>query len=174
MTRRPRPRRLPPSFFARDATEVATALLHKLLRVAGTAGSVDARICEVEAYTADDPASHSFRGPTPRNAVMFGPPGRLYVYFVYGMHHCVNVVTGRTGDGQAVLIRAVVVDGVPSRRTDGPGKLTRVLGIDRSHDGDDAVVIDDGAPVPSVVPTPRIGISRAVEWPRRWQAPWEG
>ena len=105
---------------------------------------------------------------------MFGPPGRLYVYFVYGMHHCVNVVTGRTGDGQAVLIRAVVVDGVPSRRTDGPGKLTRVLGIDRSHDGDDAVVIDDGAPVPSVVPTPRIGISRAVEWPRRWLAPWEG
>ncbi len=165
-------RRLGPSFFDRDATDVAPELLHKLLRVGGPRGTVDARICEVEAYTQDDPASHSARGPTPRNAAMFGPSGRLYVYFVYGMHHCVNVVTGRDGDGQAVLIRAVVVDGVPTRRTDGPGKLTKVLGIDRSADGRDAVVLDDGAPVPMVEPGPRVGITRAVDWPRRWRAPW--
>ncbi|MFN8022261.1 MAG: DNA-3-methyladenine glycosylase [Acidimicrobiales bacterium] len=165
-------RRLGASFFARDATVVAPELLHKLLRVAGPDGPVDARICEVEAYTQDDPASHSFRGPTPRNAVMFGPPGRLYVYFVYGMHHCVNVVTGREGDGQAVLIRAVVIDGVPPRRTDGPGKLTKVLGLDRTHDGVAANVLDDGSPLPPAVPGPRIGITRAVDWPRRWRAPW--
>ena len=165
-------RRLGLSFFARDATEVAPELVHKLLRVDAPGGPVEARICEVEAYTQDDPASHSWRGPTARNAAMFGPPGRLYVYFVYGMHHCVNVVTGRDGDGQAVLIRAVVVDGVPPRRTDGPGKLTKVLGIDRAFDGRDAVVLDDGAPVPTVEPGPRVGITRAVDWPRRWRAPW--
>lgn len=166
------PRRLSRSFFARDATVVAPELLHKVLRISGVHGMVDARITEVEAYTQDDPASHSFRGRTPRNAVMFGPPGRFYVYFVYGMHHCVNLVTGRDGDGQAVLVRSVVVDGVPPKRTDGPGKLTRMLGIDRSHDGQEAVVLDDGAPVPDAVVTPRIGISRAVDWPRRWLAPW--
>jgi DNA-3-methyladenine glycosylase len=167
-----RSRRLPTAFFARDATEVAPELLHKVLRVQGTHGTIDARITEVEAYTQDDPASHSFRGRTPRNAAMFGPPGRLYVYFVYGMHHCVNLVTGREGDGQAVLVRAAVVPGVPVRRTDGPGKLTKLVGIDRSHDGAEAVVLDDGARVPEAEITPRIGIARAVDWPRRWRAPW--
>lgn len=167
-----RSRRLPTAFFVRDATEVAPELLHKVLRVRGAQGAIDARITEVEAYTQDDPASHSFRGLTQRNATMFGPPGRLYVYFIYGMHHCVNLVTGREGDGQAVLVRAVVVPGVPVRRTDGPGKLTRLLGIDRDHDGVEAVVLDDGAPVPEAEITPRIGITRAVDWPRRWRAPW--
>lgn len=166
------PNRLPAEFFARDATEVAPELLHKILRVDGPLGPVDARITEVEAYTQDDPASHSFRGPTARNAVMFGPPGRLYVYLIYGMHHCVNLVTGAEGDGQAVLVRAVVIDGVPRRRTDGPGKLTKVLGIDRRRDGDEALVIDDGVTVPSAEVTPRIGITKAVDWPRRWRAPW--
>ena len=123
-----RPRRLPVSFFARDATVVAPELLHKLLRVGSGAGVIDARIVEVEAYTRDDPASHSWRGETARNAVMFGPPGRLYVYFVYGMHHCVNIVTGARGDGQAVLVRAAVIDGVDPRRSNGPGKLTVALG----------------------------------------------
>jgi DNA-3-methyladenine glycosylase len=167
-----RPRRLPVSFLARDATVVAPELLHKLLRVGSGPGAIDARIVEVEAYTQDDPASHSFRGATARNAVMFGPPGRLYVYFVYGMHHCVNIVTGASGDGQAVLVRAAVIDGVDRRRSNGPGKLTVALGIDRTHDGARANLLDDGAPVPAMTVTPRIGITKAVDWPRRWVAPW--
>lgn len=160
--------RLPPEFFVRDATVVAPDLLHKLLVV----GGVSARIVEVEAYTGDDPASHSFRGPTPRCRTMFGPLGRLYVYLIYGIHHCVNVVTGREGDGQAVLIRAALLAGVPFGRTNGPGKLARSLGIDRRHDGLDAVVLDDGcAPPAEPLVTPRVGISRAVELPRRWVSP---
>jgi DNA-3-methyladenine glycosylase len=172
MARTARPRRLPVSFFARDATSVAPELLHKVMRIGSGSGAVDARIVEVEAYTEDDPASHSFRGATARNAAMFGPPGRLYVYFVYGMHHCANVVTGPEGVGQAVLVRAVVIDGVEQRRTNGPGKLTKILAIDRSHDGSEVVIVDDGAAVPPPVVTPRIGITKAVDWPRRWLAPW--
>lgn len=157
--------RLPASFFHRDATEVAPDLLNKVLLV----GVHEARIVEVEAYTADDPASHSHRGRTRRNAVMFGPPGLLYVYFVYGMHHCVNLVTGAEGDGQAVLIRAVVVEGVDRSLTTGPGRLTRVLGIDLSMNGIEAHVFDDGTPPPAdPLVTPRIGITRAAALPRRW------
>jgi DNA-3-methyladenine glycosylase len=157
--------RLPAAFADRDATEVAPELLNKLLSVHGRL----ARIVEVEAYTADDPASHSFRGITARNAVMFGPAGHWYVYFIYGMHHCVNLVTGATGDGQAVLIRSVVIDGIDPRTTTGPGRLSRVLGIDRSLTGEVAELFDDGTP-PPVEPlvTGRIGISKAVDWPRRW------
>lgn len=165
-------RRLGPSFFARDATEVAPELLHKLLRVDAPGGLVDVRICEVEAYTQDDPASHSWRGPTPRNAAMFGPPGRLYVYFVYGMHHCLNLVTGPDGDGQAVLIRSVRIEGVDPRLTNGPGRLTKVIGIDLADNATHAELFDDGvAPPPDAVTTPRIGITKAVEWPRRWLLP---
>ncbi len=100
---------------------------------------------------------------------MFGPPGHLYVYFVYGMHYCVNIVTGPEGDGQAVLIRAVIIDGIDPRLTNGPAKLCRQLGIDMSMNGAPARVADDGVgpPTPAVV-TPRIGITKAVEWPRRW------
>lgn len=157
--------RLPSTFAERDATVVAPELLNKLLIIDGRA----ARIVEVEAYTADDPASHSFRGRSARNASMFGPPGHWYVYLIYGMHQCLNLVTGRDGDGQAVLIRSVVVDGVPRASTRGPGRLTRVLGVDRRFDGLPAEVVDDGTP-PPVTPliTPRVGISKAVDWPRRW------
>ncbi len=159
---------LPPTFAERDATVVAPDILHKLLVVRGLA----ARITEVEAYTADDPASHSFRGRTPRNAVMFGEPMHWYVYFVYGMHHCLNLVTGCEGDGQAVLVRAVSIEGVDPRRTTGPGRLTKVLGIDRSFDGAVAELFDDGMPPPlAPIVTPRIGITKAVEWPRRWAVP---
>jgi DNA-3-methyladenine glycosylase len=130
-------------------------------------GGHDATITEVEAYTRDDPASHAFRGPTPRNEVMFGPAGVLYVYLVYGMHHCVNIVTGAVGDGQAVLIRAALVDGIDARRTTGPGRFCRELGIDRTFTGLPAIV-HRGTPPVTVAVTPRIGISRAVDWPRRW------
>ncbi len=158
--------RLPATFAERDATEVAPELLNKLMAVNGRL----ARITEVEAYTADDPASHSFKGRTARNAVMFGHPGHWYVYLIYGMHHCVNLVTGSEGDGQAVLIRSVVVDGVDLRRTTGPGRLCRELGIDRGLDGVVAELFDDGvAPPHAPEVTPRIGITKAAEWPRRWR-----
>ena len=148
-------KRLAPSFFARDAPEVAPDLLNKLLVV----GDGRARITEVEAYTQDDPASHSVRGRTKRNEVMFGPPGRLYV----------NIVTGAEGDGQAVLIRAVTCDGLDPRLTNGPAKLCRQLGIDMSFNGTTAHIADDGlSPPDSPLVTPRIGISKAVDWPRRW------
>ena len=159
---------LPPAFAEADATQVAPRLLNKWLSVRGTM----ARITEVEAYTADDPASHSFRGRTTRNAAMFGPPGLWYVYFVYGMHHCLNLVTGPDGDGQAVLIRSVRIEGVDPRLTNGPGRLTKVIGIDLADNETHAELFDDGvAPPPDAVTTPRIGITKAVEWPRRWLLP---
>lgn len=158
-------KRLTRTFFARDSPVVAPDLLNKVLLV----GDVAARIIEVEAYTHDDPASHSFRGRTKRNEVMFGPPGHLYVYFVYGMHYCVNIVTGLEGDAQAVLIRAVICDGLDPRLTNGPAKLCRQLGIDMAMNGALARVVDDGvAPPTTAIVTPRIGITKAVEWPRRW------
>ena len=168
-------------FFARDSPVVAPELLGKVL----VAGECAGRISEVEAYRADDPASHTFRGRTARNAVMFGPAGHLYVYFTYGMHHCANVVTGADGDGQAVLLRALVplrgIEVMTARRSgraslaDGPGKLCQALGLDRRHDGSDLCaggtlrIVDDGvAPPADVLVTPRIGITRAVEVPWRW------
>lgn len=156
---------LPPTFAERDATLVAPQLLNKLALVHGRL----MRITEVEAYTADDPASHSFRGRTQRNAAMFGPPAHWYVYLIYGMHHCLNLVTGAEGDGQAVLIRSVVIDGIEPARTRGPGRLCKVLGIDRSFDGSPAELFDDGVAVPEqTLLTPRIGITKAADWPRRW------
>lgn len=175
------------SLLAGDAPDVAPRLLGKLLAV----GACTGRIVEVEAYTADDPASHSHRGRTARNASMFGPPGTLYVYLSHGVHHCANVVTGAVGDGQAVLLRAVApVSGldemrdrrgeVPDRRlADGPGKVCQAFGVDRRHDGADLCapggpvqLLDDGTPAPdhSIV-GPRVGISRAVEVPWRWRDP---
>ena len=179
-----RRRRLPRSFFARDALVVAPELLNKVL----VAGPCAGRIVEVEAYRSDDPASHSFRGRTARNATMFEPGGLLYVYFTYGMHFCANVVTGGAGAGQAVLLRAVVptagVETMRARRggrpdgrlADGPGKLCQAFGIDRDDDGADLVtgdrvtILDDGTPVPSARTTPRIGIRVAVDHPWRWLA----
>ena len=160
-------KRLPQRFFARHSTEVAPDLLNKLMIVGDTSG----RIVEVEAYSSDDPAAHTFRGRSKRNEVMYGPAGHLYVYFIYGMHYCVNVVTGLRDDGQAVLIRAVTIDGVDPRLTNGPGKLCRYFGLDMSNNGDRANIADDGTP-PPVTPLvgPRIGITKAADWPRRWRA----
>ncbi len=167
-----------------DSVELAPRLLGSVLH--GPNGS--GRIVEVEAYRQDDSASHSFAGPTARNEVMFGPCGRLYVYLIYGMHHCANVVTGPVGDGQAVLIRAlepvVVTPAMRTARpkarrdidlTNGPGKLCQALGIDRKHNGADlfdagAVHLERQAPAPasSIVADVRIGISKAIDRPWRW------
>jgi len=172
-------------FLARDALVVAPELLGKVL----VSGPCAGRIVEVEAYRSDEPAAHSFRGPTPRTQIMFGPAGHLYVYFSYGMHHCANVVTGADGDGQAVLLRALTPvrgrelmaerrHGRAAHLTDGPGKLCQALALDLSHTGvdlcagGDVRLVDDGTPPPSViVTTPRIGITKAVDLPWRFVAP---
>jgi DNA-3-methyladenine glycosylase len=160
--------------------EVAPRLLGGVLSHAG----VSVRITEVEAYDGgNDPASHAFRGRTPRNEVMFGPPGFLYVYFSYGMHWCANVVVGETGRASAVLLRAgEVVDGIElarSRRGErvvdrslarGPACLTQALGIGREHDGMD---LRGHLALPSVVAEdvsvgPRVGVSLAHDVPWRF------
>ncbi len=135
------------------------------------AGTCSIVITEVEAYVQTDPASHTFRGRTPRNAVMFGPPGRSYVYLSYGMHWCLNVVTGRVGDGEAVLLRGGVATRgdllMRERRpkatslaslTNGPGKLTAALGIDRRHN--DVDMLSGSSPV-RLIGTP---ITGTMEW----------
>ena len=144
-----------------------------------------ARIVETEAYEQDDPASHAFPGETIRNAVMFGEPGRLYVYFTYGMHFCMNVVTGRAGEGEAVLLRAAEpLSGLTEMRAfrgrslarelcSGPAKLCQAFGVDRSFDGIDLVRggevwIGQGQPVAaaSITVGPRVGIrfGRELQW----------
>lgn len=137
------------TWFARDALEVAPDLLGGYLRVADEAGAVVVRLTEVEAYRgSDDPGSHAFRGRTARNAVMFGPAGRLYVYFTYGMHWCANVVCGREGCAAAVLLRAgEVVEGADVARARraaarrdadlarGPARLAAALGLTGADDG---------------------------------------
>ena len=170
--------RLGDDFFGRDAMAVAPDLLNKLFVVGRCAG----RIVEVEAYTSDDPAAHTFRGPTPRNRVMFGPPGRLYVYFSYGMHHCANIVTGggRRRAGRAPAGGGAGAWGGLMRQrrgpvddrhlSDGPGKLCQALGLDLTDNGRRADVRDDGvAPPESPLVGPRVGIRQAADWPRRFR-----
>lgn len=138
-------------FFEQPVLMVAPALLGMVVEHESVEGVVAVRLTEVEAYDgANDPGSHAFRGPTARNAVMFGPPGHIYVYFTYGMHWCMNVVCGRSGQASAVLLRAgEVVDGLELARhrravrhdrdlARGPARLTSALGIDGSHNGIDA------------------------------------
>lgn len=167
-----------------DAPDVAPLLLNKLL----VRGDCVGRIIEVEAYREDDPASHTFSGPTPRNQVMFGPAGHLYVYFTYGMHHCCNVVTGPAGTGAAVLLRAVEpvagADLMRERRAgrdqlaDGPAKLCQAFDIDRALNGTDLLtgsdiaLFEDQTPPPrNPLVGPRVGISKAVDVPWRWRIP---
>ena len=180
-------RHLPRSFYARDVLGVAPQLLNKVLVCGDRAG----RIVEVEAYRGgEDPASHAYRGPTARNAAMFGPPGHLYVYFTYGMHWCANVVCMPEGTAQAVLLRALApLAGLEQMRAarprarrerdlcSGPARLCQALGIDRSYDGADLVrvgslgpaVLDDGTPPPEEAGVGvRIGIRVAQEQPWRW------
>lgn len=175
------------AFYERPAVEVAPGLIGATLVLGGCAGV----IVETEAYCQDDAASHSHRGPTPRAAVMFGPPGRLYVYRSYGIHWCVNVVTGPEGRGEAVLLRALRPvagrDEMRGRRgpvedrllASGPGRLCQAMGIDASHNG---VVLGVGGPdilprdaAPTVLRDRRIGIHKDVE--RLWRfmeagSPW--
>jgi DNA-3-methyladenine glycosylase len=163
---------------------VAPALLNKVL----VRGPLRARIVEVEAYRgAQDPASHAYRGRTPRNTTMFGPPGRLYVYFTYGMHWCANVVCGPVGLAEAVLLRAAAPEaGLETMRSvrprashdvdlaNGPAKLCAAFGITGADDGVDLVagggeltIVDDG-----VAPPARPGLSGRVGVKKAEQLPW--
>jgi DNA-3-methyladenine glycosylase len=171
--------RLPRSFYARPTARVARALLGKVLVYDGPAGRRAARLVEVEAYLgADDPASHAYRGRTPRTAPMFGPPGRSYVYFVYGMYHCMNVVARLPGRAGAVLLRgAEPVEGVGDdpRALAGPGKLARALGLTTAHTNMDLVrsplSLRDAPPVPSsrVACGPRIGLAAGSTVHQPWR-----
>jgi len=168
------------AFFARSVHEVAPDLIGATLLVDGVGGV----IVEVEAYHHTDPAAHSFNGPTPRNLVMFGPPGFAYVYRSYGIHWCVNFVCEKEGSASAVLIRALEpTHGLAAMRRrrgledaralcSGPGKLTEALGITHAHN---ALALD-APPMalharkkkPEIVAGLRIGITKAVELPWRY------
>lgn len=163
---------LPRSFYQRPATDVAPELLGKLMVHRTPLGLQIGRIVEVEAYLGrDDQAAHSFKGVTPRTRVMFGEAGHAYVYLIYGMHHCMNVVTGPQGSGSAVLLRALEpVQGL-SLNTSGPGRLTRAMGIDKRYYGADLCsrdtplwLADDGHEPVSILTSARIGVHYAGEW----------
>ena len=171
--------RLERTFFARDTLTVARGLLgQRLVRVLG-GERASGLIVEVEAYVGEeDRASHARSGRTARNSAMYGPAGHAYVYFIYGMHHCLNVVTERDGFPAAVLIRALEpVEGVDAMRprrsgrdgvdlTSGPARLCQALEIDRSLDGADLcapeaclyVEVDEGVPDEAVDSGPRVGV----------------
>lgn len=129
-------------------------------------GSQRAVITETEAYRGeDDPASHAFRGPTKRASIMFGPPGFSYVYLIYGIYNCLNIVTQPQGSASAVLIRGALIDGTHHA---GPGKLCRQLGITRDHNGlslltESTFYVEKGPPPQTVTLTPRIGITKATD-----------
>jgi len=173
---------LRPGFFDRSVHEVAPDLIGVTLLVAGVGGT----IVEVEAYDANDPAAHGFRGRTPRNASMFGPPGNAYVYRSYGIHWCLNFVCEEEGSPAAALVRALEpTRGIEEMREcrglveprllcSGPGRLCQALAVTRAHDG-----LSLGAPPfdllaaespVEVVAGPRIGISAAAELPWRYAA----
>jgi DNA-3-methyladenine glycosylase len=184
---------LPRSFFEPSSTVVAPRLLGHWLIRNSPAGPCGGPIVEVEAYHEDDPASHAFGGETPRNRAMYGPPGRAYVYLIYGFHFCVNVVCRPPGRAEAVLIRAIEAEvGVDVLRqnreaattlalTNGPGKLCAALAIDRRLDGVD--LCDNSAPLfiaknphlaqfrrhsgPLAV-SARIGLTKAASYPLRF------
>jgi DNA-3-methyladenine glycosylase len=162
------------AFYDRDAVTVALDLLGKhLVHVDGGVERVG-RIVEVEAYLGPhDLAAHSARGLTPRTRVMFGPPGHAYVYLIYGMHHCVNVVVEPEGKAAAVLLRALEPIGGLEGRTQGPGLLCKAMGIDRRHNGLDLLgpklylrAPDQELPI-KVLRRPRIGVDYAGAWARR-------
>lgn len=184
-------------FFNRDAVAVARELLGKLLIRREGRTLIAGRVVEDEAYLgADDPAAHAYAGQTARNFVLFGPPGRAYVYFIYGNYYCLNVSCSREGHGGGVLFRAIEpvfgleamalargIDLLDSPRatqlrliTSGPGRMAEALGITRQRDNNknftarksDLWLADDGFRPERIVATPRIGITKAVEKPLRF------
>lgn len=176
---------LKPEFFNRDTTLVAQELLGKVLVHRTTTGIISGRIIETEAYLRDDPASHSYIGPTKRNGAIFGPPGTIYVYFIYGMYWCLNFATRVEGIGEAVLIRGVEpLEGIAlmqQRRgtgnihqlSNGPGKLCQAFAITGEHNNtplnQKIQVYDDGVTL-DFITTPRIGITKAADLPLRFVA----
>ncbi|MFE9612257.1 DNA-3-methyladenine glycosylase [Streptomyces sp. NPDC006012] len=174
---------------AHPAEEVAPKLLGAILIHETPEGTVSITITETEAYSGTaDPASHAYRGRTPRNAVMFGPAGHLYVYRSHGLHWCANIVTGTDGIASAVLIRAGrVIEGEDLARkrrgakvesaglARGPGNFCQALGITAVHNGVDLlkgapVALSEGEPVPAALIRvgPRVGVSRAHDWQHRF------
>jgi DNA-3-methyladenine glycosylase len=170
---RPEALRRQAELFTSPSVVAARALIGWTLTMDGIGG----RIVETEAYHFEDPASHSFSGPTPRNAVMFGPPGRIYVYRSYGIHWCMNLVCGE-GPGSAVLLRAMEptrgLDLMIARRgledprllCSGPGRLCQALGVTHDHNGlsvgEPPFALEPGPPA-AVLVGPRIGITKAVD-----------
>lgn len=171
-------------FFAAPTLNVASRLLGCTLVRRSPRGDRAGIIVETEAYTENDPACHAFRGKTRRNAAMFGPAGTVYVYFIYGMHYCFNVVTGREGSGEAVLIRALEPTlGIPlmaeARGTDdvrllcsGPARLCQALGITASENGisllGETIFLQSGRQPKGIVTSSRIGISSGQDLPYRF------
>ena len=167
-------RKLPRSFYDRDTRVVARELLGKHLVLRSGDGERIGRIVEVEAYLGPhDLAAHSSRGLTQRNKVMFGPPGHAYVYLIYGIYYCMNVVTEPAGHASAVLLRAIEPVKNVEGRTQGPGLLCRAMRIDKRLNGHDLLSDDfyiaatpEGRPV-EIVKRPRIGVDYARHWARR-------
>jgi DNA-3-methyladenine glycosylase len=187
---------LPASFYAPDPRQVGRELLGKVLVRRETGRLLAGRIVETEAYLGtNDPAAHAAAGRTARNFVLFGPPGRAYVYLVYGNYWCLNVSTLPDGEAGGVLFRALEpiagleamarargldsshVTGRPARLlTSGPGRMAQALGVTRARDNNknlcdfksDLVIVDDGSPAPKVGVTVRVGITKAVNEPLRY------
>ncbi len=167
-----------------DALNGARSLLGFKLVHNSADGKTSGYIVETEAYTMEDPASHTFMGETARNRAMFQKAGTIYVYFTYGMHYCVNIVTGKKGHGQAVLIRALEpVEGIElmgkrrkingiAQLTNGPAKLVQAMGIDKAHYGSHistgALRLEYGIKPSEIVQTTRVGIKKAVDQPWRF------
>jgi DNA-3-methyladenine glycosylase len=188
----PAPKLLPRTFYLHPPDEVSRNLLGKLITHKLDGERLTGRIVEVEAYFGtDDPAAHSFAGKTERNAVLFGPPGVAYVYFIYGMYYCLNVSCEPDGVAGGVLIRALEpVEGLgtmarlrklpanakPQLLTSGPGRLCQALGITRAtHNGIDVTkrtselqFTGDGYQPEKILATPRIGITKAADRPHRF------
>lgn len=168
--------KLPRAFYARDTIQVARELLGKRLVHVQDGITRIGKIVEVEAYIgAHDLASHSSKGVTPRTKVMYGPPGHAYVYLIYGIYHCMNVVTEPEGHGAAVLVRALEPLARLDGNTRGPGLLCNAMGIDKRLNGHDllsddfyiAQPPDEQAERLTIVERPRIGVAYAKEWAER-------